>query len=145
MVEFEEPEKGYVFQGTNLSNKSAKKRVILLFLLFFTVIGFIIKNDYSFDIFKKRKGAVLKFSCSYENMHSLHDSKESSYAKAKKALAGNEQMLEEIPEFIESGIEFRQLGNTKRMSPVIDLYFTDDSQSQIPEKMCEFRTKAVYR
>ncbi len=144
MIEFEEPEKGYVFEGSNFTKKKPKIRLVILLLIFFVVIGFFVKNDYNFNFFKKSK-PFLVFQCSDEINFDKHATKEVSYETATKALLKNIVLLKSKAGFIDSSISFEKVGKTKMVRPVINLIFKDDTEFIVPDKMCDFRVKVLYR
>ena len=72
MIEFEEPEKEYVFEGSNIINNKPKTRLLVLLLTFFVIIGLFVKNEYNFNFFKDNK-RILNFICSDERLFSSRD------------------------------------------------------------------------
>lgn len=144
MIEFEEPEKNYVFEGSNISNVKPKARLIVLLLSFFTIIGFFIKNDYDFNFLKNNKPELV-FICSEENSFSHYEPKEDNYAKAKKALEVNLDLLEGEVNFQNSGVTFESIGKKSLKKPAIYLNFSDESTFNIPETMCGFKVNVIYK
>lgn len=144
MIEFEEPEKGYVFEGSNISSAKPKVRLIVLLLSFFIIIGFFIKNDYDFNFFKSNK-PVLVFICSEETSFDHYELKEDSHLRAKKMLEDNLALLEKETNFKDSRISFEKNRQSSLEKPVIYLNFSDDSKFNIPEVMCGFGVNVVYK
>jgi hypothetical protein len=147
MIEFEEPEKGYIFEGLNITSSRPKVRVTVLFLLFIVIIGFFIKNDFNFDFLKISK-AVANFECSTVDRFDSFDDKEMNFERAKKVLEKNKALLESEVEFKDARIDSKDFeGNLKINGnrPVINLYFSGETELQIPDMMCDFQVNVFYK
>lgn len=144
MIEFEEPEKDYVFEGSNLTGKKPKIRLVVLLLTFFIVIGFFVKNDYDFNFFKSIK-PVLEFQCTDEVTYNNHEDKIANYERAKKALAMNIVLIKSKCGFIDDSISFEKIKRINVMKPVINLTFAGEIAYDVPEKMCDFKVNALYK
>lgn len=144
MIEFEEPEKDYVFEGSNIIKNKPKLRLLVLLVTFFIVIGFFVRNDYNFNFFNDNR-QELKFNCSEEALFNHHDTKEVNYQRAKKALAENIVLLNMQKEFQKNGITFEEGKSVKTMRPVINLTFTEEPTFKLPTRMCNFELRIFYK
>ncbi|MBT3355743.1 hypothetical protein HN784_04805 [bacterium] len=144
MIEFEEPEKEYVFEGSNIINNKPKTRLLVLLLTFFVIIGLFVKNEYNFNFFKDNK-RILNFICSDESVFNYHDTKEANYERAKKALTNNTSLLKNEKEFTGSGITFKKVSRTRVMRPVIELTFSGETSFNVTKEMCGFKIKSIYK
>ncbi len=144
MIEFEEPEKGYVFEGSNFTKNKPKARLIVLLLSFSFVIGFLIKNDYNFNFFEKNR-IVVNFKCSDESIISQHDTMELNYQKAVKSLDQNMSLLKSEKKFENSQVLYEENLEANRKKPVVNLYFSGETNLEIPDRMCGFKVNVFYK
>lgn len=147
MIEFEEPDKGYVFEGSNITKSKPKIRIAILFLFLSVIIVFFVKNDYDFNFFKINK-AVANFECSVMETFDAFDAKQLNAERAKKALEKNNSLLASEIEFNDAKVDFEMLmGNSgaKNEQPVINLYFSGETELQIPTTMCGFNVNVFYK
>ena len=145
MIEFESLEKGYIFEGSDISDKKPKLRLAVLLILFVLMIGFFIKNDYNFNFFRDKNKIIPEFKCSEEDMLVFHDSRDANYKRAKTALSKNTSLIESEKNFESSRILFEEELEVDRAKPVINLYFSGDTNLEIPNRMCGFKINVFYK
>lgn len=144
MIEFEEPEKGYVFQGANITKHKPKRRIFVLFVSFLLIVGLLIQNDYNFNFLRTNK-LVANFNCSDENTFGQHDTEELNSKKAQLALTRNKSLLESERNFKSSQITSKENVIKNNIEPVINLYFLGETSLTIPNRMCDFKVNVFYK
>ncbi len=144
MIEFEEPGKGYILQGSNITKTRPKIRLIILLVLFISVVGFFVKNDYDFNFFETNK-IVANFDCSNGATFNQHDTNRSNYETAKYILEKNDSLLKSEASFKNAQVLFEEGVEESNANPIIHLYFSGDTTLKIPEKICGFNANVFYK
>jgi len=146
MLSFEEPGGEFDFEKEKKKNVKTRVRVMFLFTLFVLMVVFLMKNNYRFDLPVNEKEGI-GLICHSEDELAAGDDEELQLEKANSFIKNNKKIIGLERGFQKAYVTQEAIGYRGKRVAVINVEFEGvvSSKNKIPERICGFRTKIVYK
>lgn len=148
MLNYDDPEKQYVFRKINQTSIKTKIWMLVFFILAGLPIVYLVKNDFNPNIFLSKNSFEPKCSVSYDLK--LRQDIKTSRIEAEKALADNFAEMETWDGFKRAEVLEKTEGFKGSLVPVIQIVFdrksvkrAKKSKVKIPKEICSFSTEVL--
>ena len=127
-------------------NIFVRLRLFFLFFVFLLLIFALAKNDYSLAFFGKKD--LLELTCGPKNtLDSSADDQETRGEKINRAIEINQEKFSTLVGFQKIYADQEPIGYQKHMVWVAKIIFSeeDEQQKKIPDQLCGFPLKILYK
>lgn len=143
-MKFNELDDEFEFDKEKKRDIKTKIRILVLFVIFSVIIISIVRNNFSFAYGIDDK---LETICGPKNTWNNRDDSELLLEKVRRAVEVNSKKIETINGFLKIYISNEAIGYKNRKIPVINIIFSKEDKMQkiIPEQICNFDVKILYK